>query len=47
LEADGILLQEVPGDERDVLRMFLKLRRFNPHDINAVVKILAEFAFSD
>ena len=39
------LLQEMPGDGGDVLGMFLKRRRFDPHDIDAVEEILAEFAF--
>jgi hypothetical protein len=41
------LVQEMPAMSGNVLRMLLELRRFNAHDVDAVVEILAELAFGD
>ena len=47
LEYLAIAPQKIPGNQRNVFWMLLQRRRLNPHDIDAVVKILAEFSLGD
>src|SRR5208337_4721765 len=45
LEYFPVMTQEMPGNPGYIFSMILERRRFNPHDVYAVVKILAEFSF--